>query len=128
MGQRRRDSGRKKTKILAVRTATVLGGKMRFLNITVENFGVFSGKHSFELSPHFDRGHVRHLTLISGHNGAGKTTLFQAIGIALFGSAFLGDLVSTQQYNNFVLSRMHRISDGTKIRDSSKVALTIQFV
>jgi DNA sulfur modification protein DndD len=130
MGQRRRDSRGKKAKNFAitVTTATVLGGKMRFLNITVENFGVFNGKHFFELSPHFDRGQARHLTIVSGHNGAGKTTLFQAIGLALFGSAFLGDPVSTQQYNNFILSRMHRISDGTKLSDSSKVALTIQFV
>jgi DNA sulfur modification protein DndD len=101
---------------------------MRFLNLTVENFGVFSGKHFFELAPYFYRDEARHLTVISGHNGAGKTTLFQAIGLALFGSAFLGDSVSKQQYNNFVLSRMHRASNETKSSDNSKVALKIQFV
>ena len=100
---------------------------MHFLNLTVENFGVFNGRHSFELAPYFDKDGAHHLTIFSGHNGAGKTTLFQAMGLALFGSAFLGDLISTQQYNSFILSRMHRFPNNTKLSDSSKAAMKIQF-
>lgn len=101
---------------------------MRLLNLTVDNFGVFRGKHSFDLAPHLDRDQMYHLTIFSGHNGAGKTTLFQAMGLALFGSAYLGELVNSHQYNNFVMSRMHRVAHGTKISDTSGVALSFQFV
>ncbi len=101
---------------------------MRLLNLTIDNFGVFSGKHSFDLAPYFDKGSMHHLTVFSGHNGAGKTTLFQAMGLALFGTGYLGKLVSSPQYNNFVLSRMHRVPHGTTMSDSSAVALSFQFV
>jgi len=101
---------------------------MRLLNLTIDNFGVFSGKHSFDLAPHFDGDQIHPLTIFSGHNGAGKTTLFQAIALALFGPAYSGKLVNPQQYNNFVLSRMHRVAHGTKISDTSGVALSFRFV
>src|SRR5579875_654033 len=83
---------------------------MLLLNLTVDNFGVFRGTHSFELAPqYYDEG-SRHLTIFSGHNGAGKTTLFQAAMLALYGPWVLGDRVSQKQYNNFILNRIQRKS------------------
>ncbi|SRR5579875_20649 len=106
---------------------------MLLLNLTVDNFGVFRGTHSFELAPqYYDEG-SRHLTIFSGHNGAGKTTLFQAAMLALYGPLALGDRVSQKQYNNFILNRIHRNShENRTTRDVSKldsaVKLRLQYV
>jgi len=85
--------------------------------LKIHNWGVFRGRHSFDLEhvPQSGEGD-RHLTVFSGHNGAGKSTLFQAIALALHGSLALGDRVSRQAYSDFLLSRLHRRSaDGTPL-------------
>jgi DNA sulfur modification protein DndD len=95
---------------------------MHFLKLTVENFGVFRGEHSFNLTPYFDENDNAHyLTIFSGHNGAGKTTLFQAMMLALHGQVVLGD---------HARSRMHRPPDAMKIKAQNDfgVALSFQYV
>jgi len=102
---------------------------MLLLNLTVENFGVFRGTHSFDLTPWSEDGQSRHLTVFSGHNGAGKTTLFQAMMIALYGSLTLSDKLNAHQYNSFLSSRMHRSPYETKdAPENSSVALSFQYV
>src|SRR6266566_1591470 len=102
---------------------------MLLLNLTVDNFGVFRGTHSFDLAPRFENGQSRHLTIFSGHNGAGKTTLFQAMMIALHGSLIFGDKLNAHQYNSFLASRMHRSPYETKdVPENSGVALSFQYV
>jgi DNA sulfur modification protein DndD len=103
---------------------------MLFLKLTVDNFGVFRGKHSFDLAPYFDGDDAHHLTIFSGHNGAGKTTLFQAMMLALHGSASLGDHLSIQEYHHFLQSRMHRPPDAMKVKAHNDfgVALSFQYV
>src|SRR5581483_5442008 len=103
---------------------------MHFLNLTVENFGVFRGKRSFDLAPRLSDDFASHLTIFSGHNGAGKTTLFQAMMLALYGSTYLGDVVSQQQYSSFLLSRVHRSSNSekdAKLPEQSGVTLGFQY-
>jgi DNA sulfur modification protein DndD len=103
---------------------------MLFLNLTLNNFGVFRGRHSFELTPHLvENEPKRHVALISGHNGSGKTTIFQAMMLALHGSAQFGELQNLQRYHKFLLSRMHRhagetISSGVE----SSVFLSFRYV
>ncbi|MBC8253642.1 MAG: DNA sulfur modification protein DndD [Ardenticatenia bacterium] len=104
---------------------------MELLNLTVHNLGVFRGRQDFNLTPvRQTDGSYRHLTVVSGHNGAGKTTLFQALALALHGSLALGDRVSRQAYNDFLLSRLHRHSEaGTPVvSDEGSVALSFQYV
>src|SRR5438270_9753 len=101
---------------------------MLFLKLTVDNFGVFRGQHSFELSPCSENGQRRHLTIFSGHNGAGKTTLFQAMTLALHGSAYLENTVASQKYNGFILSRMHRFSEAMRHISDSGVVLSFEYV
>jgi DNA sulfur modification protein DndD len=102
---------------------------MLFLKLTVHNFGVFKGTQTFELAPCFQDGQRRHLTIFSGHNGAGKTTIFQALMLALHGSAnFEGSTDLT--YPNFILGRMHH--SPTEVKPStdvhSGVALSLRYV
>jgi len=104
---------------------------MELLNLTVHNFGVFWGRHDFNLIPVLQPdGTRRHLTVVSGHNGAGKTTLFQALALALHGPLALGDRVSQWAYNDFLLSRLHRRGEaGTlTVSDEGGVTLSFQYV
>src|SRR5437879_2946885 len=105
---------------------------MLFLSLTVDNFGVFRGRHFFELVPRLENHQRHHLTIFSGHNGAGKTTIFQGMMLALHGSASFGYGLSPQKYNKFLLSRMHRLPHEMKHLSTadadSGVALKLQYV
>lgn len=85
------------------------GVVMQLLNLTVSNWGVFRGRHTFDLAPvHQPGGTHRNLIVIKGENGTGKTTLFQALALGLHGLLALGDRTSRQAYSDFLLSRLHR--------------------
>ncbi len=103
---------------------------MRFLSLSVENFGVFRGEHTFDLQPIPENGQLHHLILFRGHNGAGKSTLFQALGLALHGSLSIGDHLSQQQYSDFLLGRLHRFSYEGRAKPSptGRVQLRFHFV
>jgi len=111
---------------------------MRLLNLTIQNFGVFHGRHDFDLTPvSDDLARVRHaenarhpLIVISGQNGVGKSTLFQALMLALHGSLALGDQVSRHAYSDFLLSRLHRrMGIGIPVMaDDAAVSLSFRYV
>ena len=85
---------------------------MRIHQLTVNNFGVFRGRHSFDLTPALAAdGTRRHLVAISGQNGVGKSTLFQALGLALHGSLFVSDRLSRSEYQSYLQGRLHRAND-----------------
>jgi DNA sulfur modification protein DndD len=101
---------------------------MLFLDLMVDNFGVFHGKHTFNLAPCSTENQSRHLTIISGHNGSGKTTLFQAGMIALHGSLFPGEGGNSSLYHSFLQNRFHRTSDHiAKMEDESGVGITFRY-
>ncbi len=104
---------------------------MRLINLTINNFGVFRGRHDFDLTPVLNIGHQRRpLTVISGQNGVGKSTLFQALTLALHGSLALGDQISRQTYNEFMLSRLHRYTSLgiPMISEDAALAVSFQYV
>lgn len=104
---------------------------MLLVSLTVDNFGVFKGTHTFELAPRSESGRYHHLTIFSGHNGSGKSTLFQAIMLSLYGSLALGNPVTPRQYSSFISNHIHRepmeTSDAPS-RRSSSVKLRFQYV
>jgi len=111
---------------------------MRLLNLTIQNFGVFHGRHDFDLTPLSDdlacvrnaENALHPLVVISGQNGVGKSTLFQALMLALHGSLALGDQVSRQAYSDFLLSRLHRrMGIGIPVMmDDAAVSLSFRYV
>ena len=111
---------------------------MRLLNLTIQNFGVFHGRHDFDLTPGSDdlarirnaENAMHPLVVISGQNGVGKSTLFQALMLALHGSLALGDQVSRQVYSDFLLSRLHRrMGIGIPVMmDDALVAISFRYV
>lgn len=105
---------------------------MRLLRLTVENLGVFRGHHEFDFRPlpSTEEGLARNLTIVRGENGAGKSTLFKALGLALHGPLSLGNRVTHQAYNDFLLNRLHRRKEesGTAVCDEGGVNLTFGYV
>lgn len=103
---------------------------MQLLSLRVENFGLYSGTHSFDLTPRVRGGEHRPLTVFVGHNGAGKSTLFTALFVALHGSLALGERVGQAQYNDFLYSRMHRNKgdDRNAVSSEASVALSLEYI
>jgi DNA sulfur modification protein DndD len=102
---------------------------MYFNALTVNNFGVFNGRHDFDLEPAKILERKRPFVIIRGHNGAGKSTLFQAMSLALHGSLALGTRISRRQYNDFLLAKFHRHpkSTGLFLSETSSVMLSCSF-
>lgn len=96
---------------------------MRFIHFSVENFGVFAGRHTFYLRSLSESESQRHITIFSGHNGAGKSTLFQALLLALYGATYF---TNEHNYRRSLIERMHRtLTDAGEDSSSRQSAVTL---
>ncbi len=101
---------------------------MRFIHFSVENFGVFAGRHVFDLRPLVERSPGRHITVFRGHNGAGKSTLFQALLLALYGATYFSE---EGNYKRFLMERIHRSPTGGEDHASARqsaVTVSLEYV
>ncbi|MBS1258874.1 MAG: hypothetical protein MAG551_01938 [Candidatus Scalindua arabica] len=75
--------------------------------ITIDNYGVFCGRHEFVL--HSDKPTKKHkpIILFGGMNGAGKTTLFNAIKLCLYGDEIPGQRMNGN-YKAFLKGKIHQ--------------------
>lgn len=96
-------------------------------NLTVTDFRVFQGRHSFDLSPRVKYGKKRPVVLFGGLNGAGKTTVLTAIRHVLYGKQILGSGVSNKAYEAFLDASIHRAKDILFQPFSSSVELTFSY-
>lgn len=103
---------------------------MRLLDLTIENIGLYSGKHHFDLTVDASLNPKRNVIVFRGHNGAGKSTLFQALALAFHGSLSLGDRISQSAYNEFLFNRLHRriTDDATIASCTGHVGVTFEYV
>src|SRR6266478_951913 len=76
---------------------------MILTRLTINDFGVFHGVHTIDLSPK-DR---RPIILFGGKNGAGKSTVLEAIRLCLYGPGALGVAVGKEEYLHFLTSKIH---------------------
>lgn len=101
---------------------------MKILGLTVLNFGVFRGRHYFDFAPAMGaEGARQHLVSVIGANGVGKSTLFQAMSLALHGALSLSDRVSRQDYQKYLLGRLHRSSDLGVAVSSNEAFVALEF-
>ncbi|MEH3098688.1 DNA sulfur modification protein DndD [Sphingomonas adhaesiva] len=70
--------------------------------IHLENFGLYAGRQTLDLSP---RG--KPVVLVGGRNGAGKTTLLEAVRLALYGRRALGMRIAQSEYETHLRRRVH---------------------
>lgn len=83
---------------------------MLLRSVTFENFGIYGGVHTFDLTPDNTGPFVRPIVLFSGKNGVGKTTFVEGIRLCLHGPLALGSRVSQQEYESWLEQRIHRTS------------------
>lgn len=71
--------------------------------VSLENFGLFSGKQEIDLSPQKDKK----IVLIGGKNGNGKTTFFEAIKLCLYGQGSLDKRLPKSEYEKYLIEKIH---------------------
>jgi DNA sulfur modification protein DndD len=94
---------------------------MIFTRLTINDFGVFHGEHTLELSP---RDH-RPIVLFGGKNGAGKSTVLEAIRLCLYGPGALGVFVSKEEYLRYLASKIH--SNPNVLIQPSFASIQVEF-
>src|SRR4051812_10786969 len=98
---------------------------MLIRRLVLENFGLFAGRHEFDLVPRVKYGKTRPIILFGGKNGAGKTTILEAIRLVLYGRLVLGSRVRAVDYDKFLRDRVHR--RRVDIDGNTKAAIAIEF-
>src|SRR5579872_4910442 len=76
---------------------------MILVKLAVNDFGVFRGQHTIDLSPK----NRRPIILFGGKNGAGKSTILEALRLCLYGAAALGVAVGKEEYLKFLDTKIH---------------------
>jgi len=95
---------------------------MRFKQITISDFGVFSGEQTFDLNA--SAVGSKPIILMGGLNGAGKTTILEAFKVCLYGSSYKGYMLHKGVYHKYLRSRLHRKPDGKRTPSAS---ITLEF-
>ena len=95
-------------------------------NLTLNNFRVFQGEHSFDLTPKVKHKKKHPIILFGGLNGAGKTTILIAIRLVLYGKQSLGYGVTNKIYHGVLASLIHNAKDEVLQPYSSDITLTFQ--
>lgn len=80
--------------------------------IILENVGLYSGYHEVDVSPVDGAGVSKPIILVGGMNGAGKTTLLESVKLCLYGKLALGSRTKQTDYDQHLLSLIHRPKDG----------------
>lgn len=104
--------------------------RMLLRSVTFENFGIYGGAHTFDLTPDAAGQFERPVILFSGKNGVGKTTFVEGIRLCLHGPVALGSRVGQQEYDDYLLRHVHRSAqlDASAGRDThSAVELDFDF-
>jgi DNA sulfur modification protein DndD len=98
-------------------------------SVEFEDFGVYGGHHTFELTPQSSDQFSRPVILFSAKNGTGKTTFVEGLRLCLHGSLALGDRVSRAAYERHLARRIHRpFKEGIEKPSSARVVMEFDFV
>src|SRR5260370_25008194 len=88
--------------------------------LTINDFGVFHGSQSFDLSPRKSRP----IVLFGGKNGAGKTSILDAIRLCFYGQAALS-VRSKEEYLSYLASKIH--VNPTALIQPQFASITVDF-
>ena len=95
--------------------------------LTINNFRVFDGQHTFDLSPRVKYGKKRPIILFGGLNGAGKTSILTAVRLALYGKQSLGLTISNKEYEEFLRRSIHRSRERDIQPSSASISLSFDY-
>ncbi|UIJ38406.1 DNA sulfur modification protein DndD [Desulfobaculum bizertense] len=92
--------------------------------ITLDNYGLYRGRVTFNLSPE-TASPDQPIVLFGGQNGAGKTTLFDAIRLAFYGKTSIGPRVTDREYKEYLASKIHRTTSS--VLNVRSAGISIEF-
>ena len=95
--------------------------------LSVLDFRVFSGAHTFDLAPRLKRGKPAPIVLFGGLNGGGKTTILSALKLALYGKGALGSSTTTADYHLYLRDCIHRAQNSIAKPSRAAVELTFRY-
>lgn len=95
--------------------------------VTLQNFGIYGGEHSFNLQPSHNGRFQQPIILLRGQNGVGKSTLMEAIRLALHGKLSRGNRTTQKEYESYLAQRLHRNAAG-ETAVAATVELTFDYV
>ena len=98
---------------------------MIFHQLTLNNFGLFSGEQIFSLTPRVRYRKRRPVILIGGKNGTGKTTILEAVRLCLYGARSLGNRVSQNAYHEYLASMIHH--SQTTLLQPKEASVALEF-
>lgn len=97
---------------------------MIFKTLSLENFRVFYGLHTIELSPKKEGLMSKPIVLFGGLNGAGKTSILTAIRLALLGKKAIGNVVSKKDFNEYLSQQINTKAKKEQNAPTAKIGLT----
>lgn len=98
---------------------------MIFKTLTLNNFRVFNGETSIDLTPRKEGVFERPIILFGGLNGAGKTSILTAIRLALLGKRALGAVITKKDY----LAYLNEQTNNTALKsdESAQARVSLSF-
>lgn len=93
--------------------------------IMLNNFGVFRGKHEFNLVPDLENG--RPIILFGGLNGSGKTTLFEGIKLCLYGQTTFPELKTKKLYHSYISKKVKPLDNRKELRFQGFIEIQLEF-
>jgi DNA sulfur modification protein DndD len=87
---------------------------MIFLELVLQNFGLYAGKQIINLNPQIDEDNTRPIILLGGMNGGGKTTLIDAIRLALYGQRAQCSTRGNLSYSDFLTQCVNSKANPTE--------------
>lgn len=91
---------------------------MQLKSLKIENFGIYKGLHSVDLTVSAKKP----IILFGGLNGGGKTTFLDALQLVLYGKHARCSNRGNQAFGTYLASTKNRFSES-----SDKVSLTLEF-
>lgn len=96
-------------------------------SLALQNFGIYAGEHTFQLTPEHNVRYQQPIILLRGQNGVGKSTLMEAIRLALHGKLSRGNRTTQKEYETYLAQRLHRnVAGATAV--TATVTLTFDHV
>jgi len=96
-------------------------------SLSLNDFGVFSGRHDIDLAPRTKYGNKRPIVLFGGLNGAGKTTTLTAVRLALYGRQSMGRSISNIAYYQQLVEYIHKPHKSIVAPNSASVELDFTY-
>src|SRR5689334_2097866 len=92
--------------------------------LTLCNFGLYSGQNVLDLSPGKRKNRPAPIILFGGVNGGGKTTILDAIQLVLYGNRARCSKRGEKPYEDFLRESIHH---GVDTSDGAAIELAFRF-